>query len=48
LPVTGEILFDKDIGPFFGATAYVGLQDVSMSDAPSRTISEINLKKCGL
>jgi uncharacterized lipoprotein YbaY len=44
LPVTGEILFDKDIGSFFGATAYVRLQDVSMSDAPSRTISEQIIK----
>jgi uncharacterized lipoprotein YbaY len=47
LPVTGEILFDKDIGSFFGATAYVRLQDVSMSDAPSKAISEQILKNVG-
>src|SRR5919106_2781207 len=47
LSVTGEILFDKDIEPFFGATAYVRLQDVSMSDAPSKTISEQILKNVG-
>ena len=40
IPLTGEIVFDQGVAAFSGATAYVRLQDISMSDAPSRTITE--------
>jgi uncharacterized lipoprotein YbaY len=38
--VKGVIVFDEETRPFFGATVYVRLEDVSLQDAPSKLIAE--------
>lgn len=38
--VTGSIIFPQELSSFFGATAKVYLEDVSLADAPSKIITK--------
>ena len=38
--VRGRILFDKDVGPFTGATVYVRVENVSRADAAAEVAAE--------
>ena len=40
LLVRGEIHFEPSAPSFHGATAYVRLEDVTLADAPARTVAE--------
>jgi putative lipoprotein len=42
--VRGRILFDKDVGPFTGATVYVRLENVSRADAAADVAAEQTLR----
>ena len=44
LLVKGDIIFDKDVKSFSGATIYIHLGDVSIQDAPSKLITRQVIK----